>query len=184
MVLSLTRGQLLFDTAQSRQLLAQLGDAARQNFPITQPRPLRLPLGLQARLGLLVQHHHDFVLELLQRLLQLREAGQLRVGARQAALEILDAPRLLLLLDGHALQALIQLGELVAIAAVLLVQPAHHLAQLCQVHKPLSWDCAPDMRAFHSFSSTISPVIRKATRSPMFVVRSANRSRLCATHIR
>jgi len=69
-----------------------------------------------------------------QRLLDLGEAGKLCVRARQAPLQILDTPRLLLFLDGHTLQALIELGELLTVAAVFFVQPGHHLAQLCQIH--------------------------------------------------
>ena len=81
-----------------------------------------------------MQQHDHFVLELLERLFDLSKAGELRLGIGEAAFEILDAAGLFLVLDRHALQPLVELRQLVAIAPVFLVEPRHHLAQLCQIH--------------------------------------------------
>ncbi len=62
--------------------------------------------------------------------MNLGELGQLRLRAGQAPLQLLDPPRLFLVLDEHALQALIEPSEFLAIAAMFLVQPDNHLAQL------------------------------------------------------
>ena len=76
LILGLPRDQLLFDAAEAGKFLAHLGDAAAERLAVAQPRALGFALALQPRLGLLVEHHDHFVLELLQRLLDLREARQ------------------------------------------------------------------------------------------------------------
>ena len=138
LIFGLARHQLFLDPAEARQLLAHLRDAARQRLAVAHAGALGLALRLQPRLRLLIQQHHNFVFELLQRLLDLRELGQLRLGVGQAAFQILNAARLLLVLDDHALQTLIEPGNLFTVAAVFFVQPGHHLAQLRQVHGSLS----------------------------------------------
>jgi hypothetical protein len=77
---------------------------------------------------------------LLKRLFKLCEAGKLGAGAGEPSFQLLDAARLLLIFESHALQPLFQLGELVPIMAVLFIQPGYDLAQLCQVHMPLSYN--------------------------------------------
>ena len=126
--------QVLFDPRDAGQLLAHLRNASPQGIAVADARPFGFTLRSQARLHLLVEQHDHFTLELLQRLLDLREARQLGLGAGQAALQILDAPRLFLFLDGHALQALVESRDLFAVAAMLFVQPGHHLAELGQIH--------------------------------------------------
>ena len=130
LILRLTRDELLFHSPQPGDLLADFRQPTRQRLAIAQASALGLALPLQARIALLVQHHDDLVLELLEGLLELRELGQLRLGRCEAPLKLLDAAGLLLVFDRHALQALTELGELFAVAAVFFVQPAYHLAQL------------------------------------------------------
>ena len=64
----------------------------------------------------------------------LREACQLCVRAGQAAFQVLDASRLFLFLDGHALHTLVESRKLFVVAAMFFVQPGHHLAELGQIH--------------------------------------------------
>ena len=86
LVFGLSRDQILLDAGQARKLLANLSDAATEGLPIAEPRPLGFAFDVQSGLGLLVEHHDHFVLELLQRLLDLRETAKLGLRARQAAL--------------------------------------------------------------------------------------------------
>jgi hypothetical protein len=166
LVFGLARAQLFFEPHEPRQVFAKLPEGSGESGPIAAPHPLRFPVCSKTGLGLPVQHNDDFVLELLERLFKLSEAGKLCARARKSSLQFLDTACLLLVFENHALQSLLQLGELVPIMAVFLVQPGHDLAQLCQVHMPLSYcEC-------WSFSSTILPAVTKMTRSPILVARS------------
>jgi hypothetical protein len=68
------------------------------------------------------------------RLFDLIEARQLRLGAGQPPLQILDAPRLFDDVADWASMRCCKARDLGAVAPVLFVQPGHHLGELCQIH--------------------------------------------------
>jgi hypothetical protein len=89
--------------------------------------PFRLTYLLLAALVGLGDHLHDFVLQLLQRRLDLRELEELGLDTDHAPFEVLDQPGLILQFGFLALGALLKPRQFGPVAPVLLIQPGSHL---------------------------------------------------------
>jgi hypothetical protein len=123
-----------FEPGDARQLAAHLADLAAEHLAVAHARPLQLALAGDAFFVGALHQPHQLVFGVGDRLIDLVEAGQLRLGAGQPPLQFLDAPRLFDDVRRLRFDALLQARDLGAVAAVLFVQPGHHLRKLCQIH--------------------------------------------------
>ncbi len=92
LVLGLACHQFLVDAPETWQLFTNFRNAARQLLALGGARAFVFALAMQARFALARQHDRHFILELLQGLLQLQIARQLRLRAGQPAFQFLNAP--------------------------------------------------------------------------------------------
>ena len=121
----------LLQAGDARQFAAHLADLAAEHLAVAHAGAFQLALAGHAFFVGTFHQAHQFGLGVGDRLLDLVKAGQLRLRAGQAPFQFLNAARLLDDVGRLRLDALLQTGNLGAIAPVLFVQPGHHLGELC-----------------------------------------------------